>query len=117
MEGILRGLTYETCLIYIDDVIIYSRTFEEHLERLEQTLQRFRDANIKLKPSKCHFGCRQVTFLGHVVSAEGVQPDPQKIEAVKNFPVPRNIKQVRSFLGLCNYYRKFVRNFARLLTL
>ena len=117
MERVLRGLTYETCLIYLDDVIVFLRTFHEHLERLEHVFQRFREANIKLKPSKCHFGCEKVTFLGHVVSAEGTQPDPQKISAVKDFPVPRNMKQIRSFfilLGLCNYYRKFLRNFDKI---
>ena len=114
MECVLRGLTYEICLVYLDDVIVFSRTFEEHLVRLEQVFKRFRDANIKLKPSKCHFGCQKVNFLGHVVTAEGVHPDPQKVSAVKEFPVPRNVKQVRSFLGLCNYYRKFVRDFAKI---
>lgn len=114
MECILRGLTYETCLIYLDDVILFSRSFEEHLERLEEVFQRFRGANLKLKPSKCHFACSKVNYLGHVVSAEGVQPDPEKISAVKEFPVPRTVKHVRSFLGLCNYYRKFVFNFAKI---
>lgn len=114
MECILRGLTYETCLIYLDDVIIFSRKFEEHLLRLEEVFQRFRKVNIKPKPSKCHFCCDQVNYLGHVVSSAGVHPDPQKVSVVKEFPVPRNVKQVRSFLGLCNYYRKFVRGFAKI---
>ena len=72
MERVLRGLTYETCLIYLDDVIVFLRTFHEHLERLEHVFQRFREANIKLKPSKCHFGCEKVTFLGHVVSVRNL---------------------------------------------
>jgi len=114
MECILCGLTYETCLIYLDDVIIFSCTFEEHLLRLEEVLQRFRKVNIKLKPSKCHFCCDQVNYLGHVVSSAGVAPDPQKVSVVNDFPVPRNVKQVHSFLGLCNYYRKFVRGFAKI---
>ena len=79
MECILRGLTYETCLIYLDDVIILSRTFEEHLFHLEQVFQRFRGAHIKLKPSKCNFACSQVNYLGRIVSATGVHPDPEKI--------------------------------------
>ena len=76
--------------------------------------QRFRKVNIKLKPSKCHFCCDQVNYLGHVVSSAGVQPDPQKVSVVKEFPVPRNVKQVRSFLGLRNYCSKFVRGFAKI---
>ena len=114
MECIFRGLTYETCLIYLDDVIIFSRIFEEHLLRLEEVFQRFRKVNIKLKPSKCHFCCDQVNYLGHVDSSASVEPDPQKVSVVKEFPVPRNVKKVRLFLGLWNYYRKFVRDFAKI---
>ena len=98
MECILRGLTYETCLIYLDDVIIFSRNFEEHLQRLDEVFQRFRNANIKLKPSKCHFCLDQVNYLGHVVSAAGVQPDPKKISSVKDFPAPRNVKRTSPFI-------------------
>ena len=114
MECILLGLTYDTCLIYLDDVIIFFKAFEEHLVHLYKVFQRFRGANLKLKPRKYHFACSKVNYLSHVVSAAGVHPDPEKIQVVQEFPSPRTVKQVRSFLGLCNYYGKFVHNFTRI---
>ena len=114
MECVLRGLTWRVCLIYLDDVIVFSKTFEEHLANLRLVFTRFRAAGIKLKPSKCHFGRTEVPYLGHIVSKDGVRPDPDKIRAVQEFPVPRNVHEVRSFLGLANYYRKFVKDFCQL---
>ena len=114
MECVLRGLNWRIALIYLDDVLVYSRTFEEHLEHLRLVFDRFRDAGLKLKPKKCFFGKRNVKFLGHVISKEGVQPDPEKIKAIKEYPVPRKVKDVRAFLGLANYYRKFVKDFAKI---
>ena len=114
MARVLHGLEWKVCLIYIDDIIIFSRTFEEHLSRLSLVFDRLRQANLKLKPSKCHFAQTSVTFLGFVVSSEGILPDPDKILAVKSFPVPKSVKDVRSFLGLCNYYRRFVEGFAKI---
>ena len=88
MECILRGLTYETCFIYLDDVIIFSRTFEEHLLRLEEVFQRFRKVNIKLKPSKCHFCCDQVNYLGHVVSFRRCTARPTESQCCKRVSSP-----------------------------
>ena len=114
MECVLRNLTYKICLIYLDDILVYSRTFDDHLFHLRQVFDRLRQANLKLKPSKCHFACAKVQYLGHIVSGDGVAPDPEKISAVKNFPRPHNVKTVRSFLGLANYYRRFIKDFAKL---
>ena len=114
MECVLRNLTYKICLIYLDDILVYSKTFDEHLCHLRQVFDRLRHANLKLKPSKCKFACRKVTYLGHVVSQEGVAPDEDKISAVRDFPRPHNVKTVRSFLGLANYYRRFVKDFAKI---
>lgn len=112
MEHVLRGLNWKTCLIYIDDIIIYSRTFEEHLTHLEEVFLRLRQANVKLKSSKCFFARDHVEYLGHIVSRDGIRPNPDKIRAVTEFPIPKNTKGVRSFLGLANYYRRFVKGFA-----
>lgn len=80
MEYVLRNLTYKICLIYLDDILIYSRTFEEHLTNLRQVFDRLRHANLKLKPSKCNFACQKVTYLGHVISSAGVSPDEDKFQ-------------------------------------
>ena len=114
MECVLRGLNWQICLIYIDDIIIFSKTFEEHLQHLHLVFSRLRQANIKLKLSKCHFAYPKVTYLGHIVSRLGTQPDPDKISAVQNFPVPKKLKDLRSFLGLANYYRRFVKDFSKI---
>ena len=114
MECVLRGLHWKIALIYLDDVLVYSRTFDDHLHRLRLVFDRFRAAGLKLKPKKCFFGRKKVKFLGHVVSEEGVRPDPAKIQAIKEYPVPTRVKDVRAFLGLANYYRKFVKDFAKI---
>jgi len=112
MNLVLSGLIWEACLVYLDDVIIYSATFEQHIERLAAVLDRFRCANLKLKPRKCQLFCEQVHFLGHVISAAGVSPDPSKVDAVQQWPVPTSVSEVRSFLGLASYYRRFISQFA-----
>ena len=114
MECVLRNLTYKICLIYLDDILVYSKTFSDHLLHLRQVFERLRAANLKLKPSKCRFACHRVHYLGHVVSAAGIAPDEDKIEAVRDFPRPHNVKTTRSFLGLANYYRRFVKDFAKI---
>ena len=111
MEIVLSGLTYELVLVYLDDIIVYGRNFEEHLERLRIVLNRIRDANLKISPAKCSLFQRKITFLGHVVSAEGIQTDPAKVQAVEKYPVPTTLRQVRAFMGLVGFYRKFIFNF------
>ncbi|GBM49702.1 Retrovirus-related Pol polyprotein from transposon 17.6 [Araneus ventricosus] len=112
MEKVLRGLSSEACLVYLDDIIIVGRTFEEHLNNLRKVFQRLQKANLKLNPKKCRFLQREVAYLGHVISAEGVKTDPEKIKAVVDWPRPDKIHDLRSFLGLCTYYRRFVKNFS-----
>ena len=97
--------------MYLDDVIVYSATFEQHLERLRLVLDCLEKANLKLKWSKCSFSENTLKVLGHVVTKEGVGPDPEKLESVKDFPSPAEghsradrVKRVQSFLGLCSYY-------------
>ncbi|CAH1272763.1 RTL1 [Branchiostoma lanceolatum] len=114
MELLLAGLDWRSCLAYLDDIILFSRTFEDHLTVLEEVLSRFRSANLKLNAEKCKFAQPKVHFLGHVVSRHGVQPDPTNTDKVRNWPTPTSIAHVRSFLGLASYYRKFVRHFAKI---
>ncbi|PIK53305.1 Septin-8-A [Apostichopus japonicus] len=114
MEHCVGDMNYKKCLVYLDDVIIFSQTFEEHLERLSAVLKRLTDFGLKLKPSKCNLLQNSVTYLGHVVSEHGVETDPEKIQAVKSWPVPQNVKQLRSFLGFTGYYRRFVEGYANI---
>ena len=111
MEQVLAGLQWQICLVYLDDVIVYSRDFTEHVERLEIILKRISEAGLKLKPKKCHFFCEKVIYLGHTVSAEGIATDPEKVRAVQDWEVPKDLTDVRSFLGLCSYYRRFIPQF------
>ena len=104
MEMVLCGLPWKTCLVYLDDVLIYSRSFSEHLQHLEEILSRFQSSGLKLNPSKCCFARDQVQFLGHVVSKDGIQPDPRNVKSVQDWPIPRSATEVRAFLGLCSYY-------------
>jgi hypothetical protein len=112
MDLVLCGLSYETCMVYLDDIIVYATDFQEHLQRLEQIFERLRSANLKLHPDKCCLLRRKVAFLGHVVSADGIEVQDAKVEAVRQWPTPRNLHETRQFLGLCSYYRRFVEGFA-----
>lgn len=114
MECILAGLTGEQCLIYIDDIIVFSASFPEHLERLTNVFLKLQDAGLKLKTEKCNFAQKAVKYLGHVVSAEGIYPDPAKTEVVVRYPVPTSAKEVKQFMGLCNYYRRFVKDHSKI---
>jgi hypothetical protein len=114
MNLILRGLVWQTCLIYIDDTIVVSRSFDEHVKRLDEVLQRFHAAHLKLKPEKCRLFQLRVKFLGHIVSNQGVEVDPEKVSAIKNLPTPRNLKDVRATLGFVNYYRAHCANYSHI---
>ena len=114
MDLVLVGLTWEVCLVYLDDVIIMSETFDEHLCRLKTVFDRLHAANLKLKASKCKLFQREVVFLGHLVTADGVAPDPAKIRAVQNWPRPRNLTETRAFVGLASYYRNHIAKFAEI---
>jgi transposase InsO family protein len=114
MEECLGDLHLKICVIFLDDLIIFSNTFEEHLERLEQVFKRLEESGLKLAPQKCKFFKEKVTYVGHVVSKEGVEADPGKIEKVQNWPTPSNPEEVRQFLGFAGYYRKFVKGFSQI---
>ena len=113
MDLVMSGLNYESLLVYLDDIIVFSESLEVHLVRLELVFLRLGAAGLKLKASKCHIMQQKVLFLGHVVTPQGIATDPDKIQLVTEWPTPRNLKEVRSFVGLCSYYRRYVKDFAR----
>ena len=99
--------------VYIDDVLIFSETLEEHLQHIRLVLERLKKAGLKLKLSKCHFLRESVEYLGHLITPQGLKPNPNQVKAVIEFPVPESVTNVRQFLGLTSYYRRFVAQFAK----
>lgn len=114
MDNVLRDLIGKECLVYIDDIVVFSVSLEEHIEKLTKVFQRLREWNLKIQVDKCHFLKKEIEFLGHVVSQDGIKPNPAKIEAIKSFPIPKTTKEIKGFLGLLGYYRKFIQDFAKI---
>ena len=111
-ERVFAGLTFLILLIYLDEIIVYSKTFDEQKENLKVVLERLKSVNLKLNPKKCNLLCKKVSFLGHEVSEQGTAMDPAKIQSVKDWQEPKSVTEVRQFVGLASYYRKFIPNFA-----
>lgn len=112
MDTVLRDILWQFVVVYIDDINVGSKTFDEHLQHLEQVFLRLEQAGLKLSPEKCFFFKDKIPFLGHVVSREGIQTDPEKLRTIKEFPVPNDLTQLRGFIALASYYRKFVKGFS-----
>ena len=101
----------DKCLIYLDDSIIFGKTLLEHNKNLMAIFERLREVNLKLNPAKCNFLKKELVYLGHMISAEDIKPDPAKIEAAKNWPIPATTDAVKRFVAFSNYYRKCIPNF------
>ena len=114
MEAVLGGMQWESCMIYLDDIIVFGRSFQEHNRRLQEVFKKLRTAGLKMKPQKCQFLRKELRYLCHIVSPDGIRTDPEKTKAVKEWPTPSSAEEVRQFLGLASYYRRFIRNFANL---
>jgi hypothetical protein len=108
MNDILKPFIQKFTLVFFDDILIYSSSWTEHLQHVKQVFQLLWDNNLVLMKSKCSFGKSAVTYLGHIVFAQGVAMDPSKVDVVESWPIPRTIRALRSFLGLIGYYRKFI---------
>eukprot|EP00842_Homolaphlyctis_polyrhiza_P001530 jgi/Hompol1/2378/HPOL_005977-RA len=114
MNRVLTGLVDDFCVVYLDDVLVFSRNQEDHVKHVRAVLQRFHEYGLVANVDKCRFGLSEVEYCGHLVSAKGIKPDPHKISAVATWPTPTSLTEVRSFLGLANYYRRFVHRFSEL---
>ena len=112
MNLALSGLVGDKCFVYLDDIVVFSRDFNEHLRNLSTIFERLRAKNLKLKIEKCHFLQKECTYLGHKITQKGILPDESKFEAVKNYMRPENSDQVKRFVAFANYYRKFIKDFA-----
>ena len=114
MQDVLGEFHMKICCIFIDDIIIFSSTFEEHLSRLKEVFDRIREANLKLSPEKCSFFKTKVKYVGHIISEQGVETDPEKIDKIINWPTPTNPEEVRKFIGFTGYYRRFIQHFSQI---
>ena len=111
MNNIFQGYLRKFLLVFLDDILVYSKDLQHHLSHLHMVLLTMRRNSLYAKKSKCYFGVERVEYLGHFITKDGVSSDPAKIMAIKNWPIPTSLKQLRGFLGLTRYYRWFVRGF------
>ncbi len=112
LRKIFCGLLFKHVFLYLDDILCYGSTFDEHLLSLKLTFEKLRLNKLKLKSSKCSFGYNELKLLGHVISKDGIKVDPSKVTAIKNMPIPQNVSECRTFLGMAGYYRRFIKNYS-----
>lgn len=114
MNSVLSGLIGNICHVYLDDIIVVGQNLENHIKNLETVLKRLSQFNLKIQLDKCEFLRRETEFLGHVITQEGVRPNTDKIKKILEWPLPKNAKQIKQFLGLSGYYRRFIRDYSRI---
>ena len=114
MDVVLKGMHWNKVFVYLDDIVIHSETLEEHDTKARRLSNRLKEAHLKLQPDKCEFLRTEVAYLNHIIDRDGVKPNPAKIAAIRNFPQPRTVRAIRQFLGLSGYYRRFIRDYAKL---
>jgi hypothetical protein len=112
MNDVLQGLSFVS--VYLDDILVFSKTPEEHIKHVEAVLKRVKEHGFFLTLSKCEFFQSSITYQGHLINCDGIMPDPKKLSAVKDSPTPKSILDVRSFLGLANYFRRYVKGFSKI---
>jgi hypothetical protein len=113
MDNVLKELQGKVCFVYMDDIIIFSTSLQEHTSNLRLVFEK-RQCRFKIHLDKSEFLHKEVEFLGHVITPDGIKPNPKKIEAIKKFPIPKTVKDIKSFLGLRGYYRRFIKNFGKI---
>ena len=111
MDILLANLQYESVIVYLDDLIVFEKDYDQHLSRLEEVLKRLKDTNLRLSLKKCHFLKSQVQYFGHTITQSEIKPDPSKVRAITAYPTSTNVKTIRSFLGLAAFYRRFIKKF------
>ena len=116
MHKIFEKEKWHQCLIYLDDILVFSKDLQEHIDRLRTIFERIRASGVKLSPKKCNFLKSEVSYLGHTISQSGVKTDERKIKKVLEWPIPKSMEDLRSFLGLCGYYRKFINNYSKIVS-
>jgi len=115
MNNVLRELINKHCLVYLDDLIVFSTSLDKHLTSLKIVFEKLKNANLKLQLDKCEFLKKETELLGHIVGQNGVMQNPEKVKTINKFPIPKTQKEIKSFLGLCTYFRKFIPNFIDIL--
>ena len=112
MSKVLKDLNWKIALVYIDDILIFSKNYDEHLEHLDKVFQNLRAANLKIHPGKCRFAVQEIVYLAHRINSFGIKIDDSKYQAIETYPVPKNVKNVRAFLGVAQFYRRYIKSFA-----
>ena len=115
MENVLQGMLLNECCVYLDDIVVFSQSFEQHMDSLDKVFSRLHESGLRVKPSKYCFVKESVKYIGHVVSSQCVSTDPDKTEALRNWPRPKNIKDIRRYPGFTSYYQNLSRVMLQLL--